>query len=97
MMINVFYLGIVGVLVGLFTFLSHRQHLLSMLLSLEYTSLSLFFVFAFCLYLYFGEEYLLLYYLLMAVCEGVLGLGVVVGVVRLSGNDFFSSFSLLKC
>jgi NADH-ubiquinone oxidoreductase chain 4L len=38
-----------------------------------------------------------LYFLTFSVCEGVLGLSVLVSIIRTHGNDYFINFSLLQC
>nr|AXS65867.1 NADH dehydrogenase subunit 4L [Tenebrionoidea sp. 10 KM-2017] len=71
-----------------------RKHLLSMLLSLEYLVVFLFFL----MYLYLsktGEMNFSLVFLTFTVCEGSLGLSIMVSLIRTHGNDYFSSFSIL--
>jgi len=43
------------------------------------------------------DGYILLYYLTYAACEGALGLGIVVSIVRGYGNDLFSRTGFLQC
>nr|QYC36469.1 NADH deshydrogenase subunit 4L [Sympetrum striolatum] len=81
---------------GLWSFVSKRKHLLSTLLSLEFIVLGLFFYIFFVLAFYF-ELYFLMYFLTFGVCEGALGLGILVSMIRSHGNDYFSSFSMLQC
>nr|QDA23188.1 NADH dehydrogenase subunit 4L [Systolederus spicupennis] len=79
---------------GFYVFLSVRKHLLLILLSLEYMVLSLFFLIYFVFSLY-GLMNFLIIYLVFSVCEGVLGLAILVSMIRFSGNDYvFSSFML---
>nr|YP_001936615.1 NADH dehydrogenase subunit 4L [Eremobates cf. palpisetulosus SEM-2008]ACA49843.1 NADH dehydrogenase subunit 4L [Eremobates cf. palpisetulosus SEM-2008] len=89
--------GVMGIIFGLFSFLSNRKHLLSMLLSLEYMVLSMFYLLSFVLVGYFDEDYMLLFYLTVVVCEGVLGLSLMISMSRVLGGDYFSSMSLLQC
>nr|AQD17659.1 NADH dehydrogenase subunit 4L [Oryzaephilus surinamensis]QCP68868.1 NADH dehydrogenase subunit 4L [Oryzaephilus surinamensis]UNH68025.1 NADH dehydrogenase subunit 4L [Oryzaephilus surinamensis] len=80
---------------GLVSFSLNRNHLLLVLLSLEFIILSLYyFIFNF-LIVYSGELYLSMVYIVVSVCEGVLGLSVLVSMVRCYGNDNFLSFTLL--
>nr|AXS66207.1 NADH dehydrogenase subunit 4L [Tenebrionoidea sp. 24 KM-2017] len=80
---------------ALISFSINRKHLLMMLLSLEFMVLSLYFL----LYLYLSlmsmDLFFLMLFLMFTVCEGVLGLVILVLMVRVYGNDFFKSFSLL--
>nr|Q34049.1 RecName: Full=NADH-ubiquinone oxidoreductase chain 4L; AltName: Full=NADH dehydrogenase subunit 4L [Ceratitis capitata]AAA85798.1 NADH dehydrogenase subunit 4L [Ceratitis capitata] len=82
-------------LMGVFVFVSNRKHLLSMLLSLEYIVLNLFFL----LYIYLNlMEYLSflgMMFLTFSVCEGALGLSIMVSMIRTHGNDYFQSFNVL--
>nr|AUN88090.1 NADH dehydrogenase subunit 4l [Somatochlora hineana] len=81
---------------GFWSFISKRKHLLSTLLSLEFIVLSLFF-YLFFLFLFYYSLYFLMYFLTFGVCEGALGLGILVSMIRSHGNDYFSSFNMLQC
>nr|YP_010446994.1 NADH dehydrogenase subunit 4L [Loxocera planivena]UTM10359.1 NADH dehydrogenase subunit 4L [Loxocera planivena] len=80
---------------GMFLFISNRKHLLSMLLSLEYIVLSLFFMMFMYLNMINYEMYFTMIFLVFSVCEGVLGLSILVSMIRTYGNDYFQSFNLL--
>nr|YP_448916.1 NADH dehydrogenase subunit 4L [Sclerophasma paresisense]ABB81900.1 NADH dehydrogenase subunit 4L [Sclerophasma paresisense] len=84
-------------IIGLFVFSSNRKHLLTTLLSLEYIVLSLFM----CMYLYLSvfnyEIYFMMMFIVFSVCEGALGLSILVSMIRTHGNDYFQSFSILGC
>nr|YP_010507353.1 NADH dehydrogenase subunit 4L [Amphionides reynaudii]UXG18832.1 NADH dehydrogenase subunit 4L [Amphionides reynaudii] len=82
---------------GLMSFVGARKHLLSTLLSLEFIMLSIFWLLSSMIVQVGGECYFLLYFLSLAACEGALGLGLLVSVVRSHGSDNFSSFSSLSC
>nr|YP_010310383.1 NADH dehydrogenase subunit 4L [Camptopus lateralis]UMY75918.1 NADH dehydrogenase subunit 4L [Camptopus lateralis] len=80
---------------GVITFSLARKHLLLTLFSLEYLVLILFMT-LFLFLLSFGYEmYFILIFLTFSVCEGALGLGVLVNMVRSHGNDLLSSLSVL--
>nr|YP_010447007.1 NADH dehydrogenase subunit 4L [Loxocera sinica]UTM10372.1 NADH dehydrogenase subunit 4L [Loxocera sinica] len=80
---------------GVFLFISNRKHLLSMLLSLEYIVLSLFFMLFMYLNMINYEMYFTMIFLTFSVCEGALGLSILVSMIRTYGNDYFQSFNLL--
>nr|UPL65451.1 NADH dehydrogenase subunit 4L [Geocoris pallidipennis] len=81
---------------GLIVFSSSRKHLLISLFSLEYMVMVLFILF-FIYLMYFGFElYYSLIFLVFTVCEGALGLGVLVNLIRSHGNDLLSSLSVLS-
>nr|YP_008080991.1 NADH dehydrogenase subunit 4L [Cermatobius longicornis]AGA84608.1 NADH dehydrogenase subunit 4L [Cermatobius longicornis] len=82
---------------GGWVFVSMHKHLLVMLISLEMTMLGLYVLLGMWSGGGAGEEYLLLVFLAFAACEGAVGLGVLVGLVRSHGNENFSSFSVLQC
>nr|QXT45860.1 NADH dehydrogenase subunit 4L [Cinygmina sp. 07BF86] len=82
---------------GVFVFISNRKHLLATLLSLEFMVLgiySLLFLYLINLGL---EMYFTMVFLTFAVCEGALGLSILVSMIRTHGNDYFQSFSVLQC
>nr|QUS64009.1 NADH dehydrogenase subunit 4L [Zoodes fulguratus] len=79
---------------GLVVFTSNRKHLLLMLLSLEFIVLSLYlniFIYLSLLNDYFFS----MIFLTMSVCEGSLGLAILVMMIRACGNDYVLSFSSL--
>nr|YP_010022585.1 NADH dehydrogenase subunit 4L [Sarcophaga carnaria]QOP39433.1 NADH dehydrogenase subunit 4L [Sarcophaga carnaria] len=84
-------------IMGVFTFVSNRKHLLSMLLSLEYIVLSLFLLLFIYLNLLNFEFFFSMMFLTFSVCEGALGLSILVSMIRTHGNDYFQSFNILQC
>nr|AND96337.1 NADH deshydrogenase subunit 4L [Onitis alexis] len=93
----IFYLvfSVVMYFSGLFSFSLKRKHLLLMLLSLELIILSLFFnLFLYLSYMNY-EYFFSMIFLTMSVCEGALGLSVLVSLIRTHGNDYFQTFNVL--
>jgi NADH-ubiquinone oxidoreductase chain 4L len=84
-------------IIGLLSFISGRKHLLSTLLSLEFIVLRLFFIIYFFLNLLSCELYFTILFLTFRVCEGALGISILVSLIRTHGNDRFNSFSILQC
>nr|UEP13620.1 NADH dehydrogenase subunit 4L [Asarkina ericetorum] len=84
-------------MMGIFIFISNRKHLLSMLLSLEYIVLSLFYLLFIYLNMLNYENYFSMVFMTFSVCEGVLGLSILVSMIRMYGNDYFQSFNILQC
>nr|YP_010031472.1 NADH dehydrogenase subunit 4L [Acroneuria carolinensis]QOV02863.1 NADH dehydrogenase subunit 4L [Acroneuria carolinensis] len=82
---------------GGWVFSSKRKHLLLTLLSLEFMVLSLFIF----MFLYLSsmsyELFFSMVFLTFSVCEGALGLSILVSMIRTHGNDYFQSFSVLQC
>nr|AXS64792.1 NADH dehydrogenase subunit 4L [Staphylinoidea sp. 4 KM-2017] len=91
MMILVIYMF----MIGLVYFCMKRKHLLLMLLSLEFIILSLYYLLFLVLSDYNYEFYFNMIFLTMSVCEGVLGLSILVSLIRIHGNDYFQSLSIL--
>nr|YP_009251321.1 NADH dehydrogenase subunit 4L [Hapsodrilus ignifer]AIQ80118.1 NADH dehydrogenase subunit 4L [Hapsodrilus ignifer] len=81
--------------IGVTVFCFKCKHLLLMLLSLEFVVLSLYFGLYLCIMFYCYEYYFGMVFLTMSVCEGALGLAVLVSMIRSYGNDYFQSFSIL--
>nr|YP_010274835.1 NADH dehydrogenase subunit 4L [Celaenorrhinus aspersus]UJV31528.1 NADH dehydrogenase subunit 4L [Celaenorrhinus aspersus] len=82
-------------LIGNMIFVSKHKHLLIMLLSLEFIVLSIYMLLL--LYLSFIEfdMYMLMVFLVFSVCEGALGISILVSMIRTHGNDYFQGFNLL--
>nr|YP_010390382.1 NADH dehydrogenase subunit 4L [Pulex irritans]UPV72704.1 NADH dehydrogenase subunit 4L [Pulex irritans] len=84
-------------MVGVMKFTFNRKYLLLSLLILEYKVLIMFLLLYFCLNFCMFENYLCNAYIVFTVCEGVLGLSILVSMVRMHGNDYFSSFNMMQC
>lgn len=85
------------ILIGAWVFVSKRKHLLATLLRLEFIVLSLYLVLFYYLINFSTEYYFLIVFLTLAVCEGALGLGILVSIIRTHGNDYFQRFRILQC
>lgn len=81
--------------IGLLVFCFKCKHLLLILLSLEFIVLSLYFGLYICIRFYCYEYYFSIIFLTIRVCEGALGLSILVAIIRSYGNDYFQSFSIL--
>nr|QOY24518.1 NADH dehydrogenase subunit 4L [Chamaepsila rosae] len=98
-MMNLIMWGLPSILFisGIFGYVSNRKHLLSTLLILEYIVLSLFFMLFIYLNIMNFELYFSMMFLTFSVCEGALGLSILVSMIRTYGNDYFQSFNILQC
>nr|YP_010490457.1 NADH dehydrogenase subunit 4L [Ibla cumingi]UWM12943.1 NADH dehydrogenase subunit 4L [Ibla cumingi] len=94
---NYMLLSLVLYLGGFWVFVSKRKHLMNMLISLEYLVLSIFLLLVMATVSLGLDMYVGLLYLVAAVCEGSLGVGVMVSLVRSHGSDYMDSLSVLKC
>nr|YP_004222172.1 NADH dehydrogenase subunit 4L [Chrysoperla nipponensis]AJW60218.1 NADH dehydrogenase subunit 4L [Chrysoperla nipponensis]ARO47928.1 NADH dehydrogenase subunit 4L [Chrysoperla nipponensis]BAJ61130.1 NADH dehydrogenase subunit 4L [Chrysoperla nipponensis] len=94
--INLF-LSMLMFMSGIVVYVLKRKHLLSTLLSLEFIVLSLFYL-LFLMYMNYNYEYYFtMIFLVFSVCEGALGLSILVSMIRTHGNDYFQSFNVLEC
>nr|AFU50201.1 NADH dehydrogenase subunit 4L [Phaedon armoraciae] len=87
--------GMLSYLCGLIMFSSKRKHFLLMLLSLEFMIISLFFNLMIYLSLMNNEYFFSMIFLTMSVCEGALGLSILILMIRTHGNDYITTFSSL--
>nr|AIM56859.1 NADH dehydrogenase subunit 4L [Papilio polytes]USO21375.1 NADH dehydrogenase subunit 4L [Papilio polytes] len=94
-MMNMWLLIMMMFIFGNMIFISKHKHLLIVLLSLEFIVLSLFFLLVVYLSYIEYDMYMLMIFLLFSVCEGALGLSILVSMIRTHGNDYFQSFSML--
>nr|YP_009479383.1 NADH dehydrogenase subunit 4L [Endotricha consocia]AVV61649.1 NADH dehydrogenase subunit 4L [Endotricha consocia] len=97
MMVNmsIFFFIMYMYIIGNLIFVSKHKHLLIVLLSLEFIVMSIFFFFLMYLNYIENNMYMLMVFLVFSVCEGALGLSILVSMIRTHGNDYFQSFSLL--
>nr|YP_009236726.1 NADH dehydrogenase subunit 4L [Acraea rogersi]AMJ17193.1 NADH dehydrogenase subunit 4L [Acraea rogersi] len=82
-------------MIGNMIFVSKHKHLLIVLMSLEFIVLSIFFLLLLYLMMIEYNMYMLMVFLVFSVCEGVLGLSILVSMIRTHGNDYFQSFNLI--
>lgn len=82
---------------GVIVFVLNCKHLLAILLSLEFIVLRLFVFIFIYLNIFIYESFFRIIFLTFSVCEGALGLSILVSLIRTHGNDYFSSFSILQC
>ncbi|YP_009164475.1 NADH dehydrogenase subunit 4L (mitochondrion) [Spodoptera frugiperda] len=95
MILNMWTVFILMFIVGNLIFVSKHKHLLIVLLSLEFIVLSIFFFLLVYLIFIDYDMYMLMLFLVFSVCEGALGLSILVSMIRTHGNDYFQSFNLL--
>nr|YP_010439626.1 NADH dehydrogenase subunit 4L [Lacera procellosa]UTC33514.1 NADH dehydrogenase subunit 4L [Lacera procellosa] len=95
MMIFMWMIFLVMFIIGNLIFVLKHKHLLIVLLSLEFIVLSIFFfMLIFFNYIEY-DMYMLMVFLVFSVCEGALGLSILVSLIRTHGNDYFQGFNML--
>nr|AII02360.1 NADH dehydrogenase subunit 4L [Ethmia eupostica] len=95
MIMKMLFIIIIMYMFGNMIFVSKHKHLLIVLLSLEFIVLSMFFMMLLLLSFIENDLYMLMVFLVFSVCEGALGLSILVSMIRTHGNDYFQSFNLL--
>nr|YP_010883381.1 NADH dehydrogenase subunit 4L [Prophantis octoguttalis]WIK99897.1 NADH dehydrogenase subunit 4L [Prophantis octoguttalis] len=95
MIFNMLLVSIIMFILGNMIFVSKNKHLLIVLLSLEFIVLSIFFFMILLIMNIEYDMYMLMVFLVFSVCEGALGLSILVSMIRTHGNDYFQSFNLL--
>lgn len=93
--LNIWIVILIIFLIGNIIFISKYKHLLIVLLSLEFIVLRIFFFFIYFLRFRNYNMYILIVFLVFSVCEGALGLSILVSIIRTHGNDYFQRFNLL--
>nr|YP_010990561.1 NADH dehydrogenase subunit 4L [Aplos simplex]WOW98875.1 NADH dehydrogenase subunit 4L [Aplos simplex] len=88
------FVGLFIFFFGLLSLIFVRKHFLLSLLSLEFMFLSIFFFIYFFFDFYVYEYYFVIVFLVLGVCEGVLGLSLIVYLVRKDSLDYLSSLIL---
>nr|QUT13287.1 NADH dehydrogenase subunit 4L [Octodonta nipae] len=80
---------------GFMSFCFNYKHFIFMLLSLEFLVVSVYYFMVVYLSMNMMNMFFLMIFLTISVCEGVLGLSIMVLMVRMEGNDFMLSFCSL--
>lgn len=93
--LNIWIVVIIIFIIGNLIFISKHKHLLIVLLRLEFIVLRIFFFFLIYLRMINYDIYILIVFLVFSVCEGALGLSILVSIIRTHGNDYFQRFNLL--
>nr|YP_010713316.1 NADH dehydrogenase subunit 4L [Lychas mucronatus]WDA95777.1 NADH dehydrogenase subunit 4L [Lychas mucronatus] len=88
-------LGVLILIISFLSLCSRYKHILSMLLSMEMLILSVFILISSVISLKNTENSLLMIFLCLAVCEGSLGLAMLVSMSRKLGNTLINSTSIL--
>nr|QWS05452.1 NADH dehydrogenase subunit 4L [Cromna sinensis] len=80
---------------GILSLILVRKHFLLSLLSLEFLMISIYFYLYFFFLYFLFDFYFIIIYLIFGVCEGVLGLSLIVYLVRKSSLDYLDSLTLV--
>lgn len=92
---NILFTIIIIYILGNIIFVSKHKHLLIVLLSLEFIVLRIYFLIVVFLNFIDYDIYIVMVFLVFSVCEGALGLSILVSMIRTYGNDYFQRFRML--
>lgn len=81
--------------IGNIIFVRKHKHLLIILLRLEFIVLRIYLLILFYFLIISYDIYILIIFLVFSVCEGALGLSILVSIIRTHGNDYFQRYNLL--
>nr|YP_010348445.1 NADH dehydrogenase subunit 4L [Charcotia amundseni]UIN24687.1 NADH dehydrogenase subunit 4L [Charcotia amundseni] len=90
-------MSVVMVMVGLISFFLNKNHLLNSLLSLEVVSLGVYAGMINTLVSFNMDCFFVFYFLVLVVCEGVLGLSLLVMMCFVYGVEHMKGFDSLLC
>nr|YP_010757435.1 NADH dehydrogenase subunit 4L [Leofa pulchella]WEU77778.1 NADH dehydrogenase subunit 4L [Leofa pulchella] len=79
---------------SLMSLLIIRKHVFMCLISLEFIVISLLMISVYYLLMFSSSYYIMILMMVFFVCEGVLGLSVLVSLIRCYGNDYLTSMFL---
>nr|YP_009414904.1 NADH dehydrogenase subunit 4L [Lymantria umbrosa]AST23794.1 NADH dehydrogenase subunit 4L [Lymantria umbrosa] len=94
MMMLIWFMFLIMFFVGNLIFVLKHKHLLIVLLSLEFIVLMIFFFLLITMSYVNYDLYMLMIFLVFSVCEGALGLSILISMIRTHGSDYFQSFNL---
>nr|AXS65396.1 NADH dehydrogenase subunit 4L [Cucujoidea sp. 15 KM-2017] len=89
------YLSMMMFMSGLLVYSMKYKHLLLMLLSLEFVVLSLYLYMNMIMSLGLMDFFFLMVFLTFSVCEGALGLSMMISMIRMHGNDYIMNLTFL--
>lgn len=88
---------LLGIYAGLFSLILNYRHLLNRLLRLEFLALMVYWWLRINIFYSTGNFFFVLFYLVIVVCEGVLGLSLLIGRTYRHGSDYIKIFRRLNC
>nr|YP_009364256.1 NADH dehydrogenase subunit 4L [Anaulaciulus koreanus]ARF02899.1 NADH dehydrogenase subunit 4L [Anaulaciulus koreanus] len=89
-------IGLCVFFVGFWSLTSYRKSMLVMLLSIEYMVLGISLMLIQMMKL-MADQFILLYFFVFVVCEGALGLSLIVVLIRAYGTDLILNMNMTKC
>nr|UJG45458.1 NADH dehydrogenase subunit 4L [Ceraclea annulicornis] len=84
-----------GFFISNLIFCIYRNYFLIMLMMLEFMVLNIFFMLNIFVWLMNLDFFILMIFLVVTVCEGVLGISIMVNMLRMGGIDYFRAFNSL--
>nr|WOG34357.1 NADH dehydrogenase subunit 4L [Laelaps sp. 1 JO-2023a] len=90
-----FKLSIFIFFIGFMSFIWNKKHILSLLLSMEIMILSIFLIMFSLTYLNSMFE-MIMFYLILVICESCLGLSILILLINFYGSDLINSLNILN-
>lgn len=86
-----------GFICSIFRFVFNHSHLLNRLLSLEFLVLIVYWLLRLNLVSTGAGIFYVIFYIVVSVCEGVLGLSLLIRGVYRHGSDYLKRYIMVKC
>nr|YP_003734789.1 NADH dehydrogenase subunit 4L [Spathius agrili]ACJ06263.1 NADH dehydrogenase subunit 4L [Spathius agrili] len=95
MWMNLNYINMLFI-ISCLMFSFYYKHILLTLISLEFMMINLLYNFYMILIIMNLNIYFINFFISLSICEGVLGLSILVNMIRLTGNDYMNILNLMK-
>nr|AEK48369.1 NADH dehydrogenase subunit 4L [Peripatoides sympatrica] len=92
---SLYFIPQLMMILGCMSFISKRNHLLTLLLSLEFIMLNLYWYMSLLLLIMNKELFMSLVFLTLIACEASIGLSLLVTLIRSHGNEYFNNLNML--
>jgi len=94
-MLNLFF--ILSIIRGVICYLINYSNLLNNLLRLEFISINLYGILRLSCIIRGLDRFFILYFIIIVVCEGVLGLSLLISISYYFSRDYLKSVNCLRC
>nr|YP_010710154.1 NADH dehydrogenase subunit 4L [Stephanitis nashi]WCS41454.1 NADH dehydrogenase subunit 4L [Stephanitis nashi] len=86
---------LISYICGFVVFFTMHIHLLLTLISIEFLMIVIYMIMFNVLLIFNNDLYFLIIFMVMLVCEGTLGLSILVSLIRCHGNDMINSLYMM--
>lgn len=78
-------------------YLINKNHLFNNLVIIEYLTILILITFFIYIIRIKLEIYLIIYFVILRICERIIGLSILISLIRTHRNDYLKSLSIIKC